>query len=81
MRMNLLAWAWAGLAIPVCVVAAAADDPWVVYEGSEGPGCGLRVVLVSGGEEYRSEEALPQLARILAHRHGLCRSAEEVSNV
>jgi hypothetical protein len=50
-------------------------DPWVVYEGAAGPGKGkradgLRVVLVSGDEEYRSEEALPQLAKILAVRHG-----------
>ena len=29
-----------------------------------------QVVLISGDEEYRSEEALPQLARILAQRHG-----------
>lgn len=29
-----------------------------------------KVVLVSGDEEYRSEEALPQLAKILAQRHG-----------
>jgi type 1 glutamine amidotransferase len=35
-----------------------------------GPGNGKRIVLVSGDEEYRSEEALPQLARILAKRHG-----------
>jgi type 1 glutamine amidotransferase len=28
------------------------------------------VVLISGDEEYRSEEALPQLAKILATRHG-----------
>src|SRR5262245_42032133 len=49
---------------------ALAADPWVVYEGSEGPGKGKHVVLVSGDEEYRSEEALPQLAKILARRHG-----------
>ena len=48
--------------------AARADDPWVVYEGGAGPGKGKHVVLVSGDEEYRSEEALPQLGRILA-RH------------
>lgn len=42
----------------------------VVYEGGNGPGKGKRIVLVSGDEEYRSEEALPQLARILADRHG-----------
>jgi type 1 glutamine amidotransferase len=38
--------------------------------GKSGPGKGRRVVLVSGDEEYRSEEALPQLARILSERHG-----------
>lgn len=47
-----------------------AADPWVVYEGSAGPGQGKHVVLVSGDEEYRSEEALPQLGKILAERHG-----------
>jgi hypothetical protein len=45
-------------------------DPWVVSEGSDGPGKGKHVVLVSGDEEYRSEEALPQLAKILATHHG-----------
>jgi hypothetical protein len=50
--------------------AARAADPWVVYEGGDGPGKGKHVVLVSGDEEYRSEEALPQLAKILARRHG-----------
>ena len=47
-----------------------AADPWLVFEGGEGPGKGKRVVLVSGDEEYRSEEALTQLAKILATRHG-----------
>jgi len=42
----------------------------VVYQGSEGPGKGKHVVLVSGDEEYRSEEALPQLGKILARHHG-----------
>lgn len=41
-----------------------------VFEGSEGAGRGRHVVLVSGDEEYRSEETLPQLAKILAERHG-----------
>ena len=47
-----------------------AADPWLVFEGGEGPGKGKRVVLVSGDEEYRSEEALTQLAKILATRPG-----------
>jgi len=49
---------------------AAADDPWVVYPGGDGPGKGKHVVLVSGDEEYRSEEGLPQLGKILASHHG-----------
>ncbi len=50
--------------------ASFAADPWVVYEGGEGPGKGKRVVLISGDEEYRSEEAMPQLGKILAKHHG-----------
>jgi type 1 glutamine amidotransferase len=42
----------------------------LVIEGKSGPSRGKRIVLVSGDEEYRSEQALPQLARILAERHG-----------
>lgn len=59
----------------LCVVAsmatgARAEDPWLVFEGKEGPGKGKQVVLVSGDEEYRSEEALSQLGKILAEQHG-----------
>lgn len=42
----------------------------LVFTGGKGPGHGKRIVLVSGDEEYRSEESLPQLAKILAERHG-----------
>lgn len=50
--------------------AVLAEDPWVVYEGKEGPGKGKHIVFVTGDEEYRSEESMPQLAKILAERHG-----------
>lgn len=50
--------------------AARAADPWVVYDGFDGPGKGKHIVLVSGDEEYRSEETLPQLGKILAKHHG-----------
>ncbi len=43
---------------------------WVEYEGKAGPGQGKHIVLLAGDEEYRSEEALPQLAKILSQRHG-----------
>src|SRR5579871_6140198 len=49
---------------------ARAADPWIVYDGFDGPGKGKHIVLVSGDEEYRSEEALPQLGKILAKHHG-----------
>ncbi len=42
----------------------------VVYEGTKGPGRGKHIVFLSGDEEYRSEEALPMLAKILAVHHG-----------
>ncbi len=46
------------------------DDSSIVFQGKDGPGKGKHIVLVSGDEEYRSEEALPQLAKILAEHHG-----------
>ena len=46
------------------------SDPWVEYQGSEGPGAGKHIVLISGDEEYRSEEALPMLGQILSAHHG-----------
>ena len=42
----------------------------VSYEGGSGPGHGRRIVFLAGDEEYRSEEGLPMLAKILAARHG-----------
>ena len=47
-----------------------AADPWLTLPGGDGPGKGKHIVLVSGDEEYRSEEALPQLAKILSRHHG-----------
>ena len=49
---------------------ARAEDPWVVYQGQDGPGAGKHIVLIAGDEEYRSEEAMPMLGKILAVRHG-----------
>jgi hypothetical protein len=43
---------------------------WITFNGSPGPGNGKHIVLVSGDEEYRSEESLPMLAKILALHHG-----------
>src|SRR6478609_4288325 len=42
----------------------------ISYQPKTGPGSGKRIVLLAGDEEYRSEEALPMLAKILSQRHG-----------
>jgi hypothetical protein len=58
------------LALLLAASASAGRDESLAFEGKAGPGLGKRVVLLAGDEEYRSEEALPQLAKILAYRHG-----------
>jgi hypothetical protein len=58
-----------GLAMLLAAAAGRAED-WVVYHGGEAPGKGKHVVFVAGDEEYRSEETLPQLGKILAKHHG-----------
>ncbi len=42
----------------------------LVYEGDAGPGKGKQIVFIASDPEYKSEEALPALARILAKHHG-----------
>jgi len=58
------------IALSAASFAYSQDNPWVVYQGGDGPGKGKHIVLVAGDEEYRSEEALPQLGKILAKHHG-----------
>ncbi len=40
------------------------------FEGKEGPGKGKHIVLVAGDDEYRSEESMPMLAKLLSQRYG-----------
>ena len=47
----------------------AAPVQWVTYKAKNNP-TGKNIVLVTGDEEYRSEEAMPQLAKILTNHHG-----------
>ncbi len=54
----------------VLLTGLSAADPWLVFEGGTDPSKGKHIVLISGDEEYRSEETLPQLAKILAKHHG-----------
>lgn len=67
------------LSCPVCGLmglvlllghAVQAEEAWTTYEGKKGAGQSKHIVFVTGDEEYRSEESMPQLAKILAVRHG-----------
>jgi type 1 glutamine amidotransferase len=49
---------------------AHAQETSITYHGKEGPGKGKHVVFLTGDEEYRSEEGLPMMAKILSQRHG-----------
>ena len=66
---DLVAKALMWLAV-LASVTAAAEDQWLSYKGGAGPGKGKKIVFVTGDEEYRSEESMPAMARILAKRHG-----------
>jgi type 1 glutamine amidotransferase len=69
MRYVLIVLACLGrLAMPS--LAAAQDPHLVVYEGTAGPGHGKHIVFLAGDHEYRSEESLPALARLLARHYG-----------
>jgi type 1 glutamine amidotransferase len=52
------------------LVVSAQNPNLVVYQGTTGPGAGKHIVFLAGDHEYRSEESLPALARILAKHYG-----------
>ena len=54
----------------VFVSAAAGASPTITYPAKPGPGQGRHLVFLTGDEEYRGEEGLPMLAKILSQRHG-----------
>jgi hypothetical protein len=71
MRMLLMkTFSFLALALAVLVPTMGFAEDWIAYEGKDGPGKGKHIVLLSGDEEYRSEEALPMLGKILSQRHG-----------
>lgn len=57
------------LAILIGCIQNSLADP-LVFEGTDGPGKRRHIVLIAGDHEYRSEESLPALGRILAKHHG-----------
>lgn len=64
------------LTIPLAGLSAgmipqdSSEQLWCEYPGKEGLGKGKNIVLISGDDEYRSEETMPQLGKILSQRHG-----------
>ncbi|MEX1239696.1 MAG: hypothetical protein WEB30_08260, partial [Cyclobacteriaceae bacterium] len=69
-RSSCVLYIVAGLTFLLSAHLTEAQDgkQWVTYEG-RGPQS-KHIVLISGDEEYRSEEALPMLAKILSVHHG-----------
>lgn len=57
-------------ALALVSTGARAAGPGFTLEGAQGPGKGRHIVFVTGDEEYRSEQGMVQLARILSRRHG-----------
>ncbi len=72
-RFTLPLWLIVLLCFACCSTAKSpekTDEQWLTYTGNGGPGSGKNVVFISGDEEYRSEEALPMLAQLLARKYG-----------
>lgn len=43
---------------------------WLTYLGGEGPGKGRHIVLIAADQEYRSEQSMPMMAKVLSTHHG-----------
>jgi type 1 glutamine amidotransferase len=70
MKCSIKFWVLVIAALMCLLGERARAEPWVVFEGKEGPGKGKHIVFLVGDEEYRSEDSMPQLAKILAVHHG-----------
>ena len=54
-----------------CSHSDAADGPqWLTYPGGQGPGKGKHIVIIAAEQEYRSEQSMPMMAKILSTHHG-----------
>src|SRR4051812_16225464 len=68
--MILRSFARASLFCLALVATAAAQSSLVFNPPANVKSQGKHVVLLSGDEEYRGEESMPMLAKILSQRHG-----------
>jgi hypothetical protein len=62
-------WLVAAFVVAVAPALRGASSS-ITYAAKPGPGQGRHLVFLTGDEEYRSEEGLPMLAKILSQRHG-----------
>src|SRR5210317_1380887 len=46
------------------------NESWLTYSGEDGPGKRKHVILIAADQEYRSEQAMPMMAKILSTHHG-----------
>ncbi|HEV8061891.1 MAG TPA: ThuA domain-containing protein [Gemmataceae bacterium] len=60
------------LLVCACLISTSSlrADDWLTFAPKPGPGQGKHVVFLAADHEYRSEEGLPMLAKILSQRHG-----------
>ncbi len=57
-------------ALPFALGDQGISNQSLTYEGTDGVGKGKHIVFLAGDHEYRGEQTLPMLARILAKHHG-----------
>ena len=57
-------------AFSISCVSAQNGKTYLQFEGGDGPGKGKEIVLISGDDEYRSEESMPMMAKILSTHYG-----------
>jgi hypothetical protein len=58
------------ITLPALAHPVPENPQWLTYPGGDGPGKGKHIVLISAEQEYRSEQSLPMLAKILSTHHG-----------
>lgn len=57
-------------ALPALAHPVPESAQWLTYPGSEGPGKNKHIVLIAAEQEYRSEQSMPMMAKILSAHHG-----------
>jgi type 1 glutamine amidotransferase len=70
MTASKLFTALATFCLTLAAAFAADSSTYLHFDGKSGPGKGKHIVFIAGDEEYRSEESLPMLAKLLSQGHG-----------